>query len=727
MAERVQVQGLGGAVPGISPTIQRGGQYGIQVQRAGRNKLMDLADALGEVNPMLQQYTRVADIEAEQFEEELAGKSPEEVQAMLKQTEGELDKQVRRGGMGWLTSPLNQKRKLKAIGKLASRDLVNEIRVRMVNPKQGDPEDLTERANFIRQEYIDNTPALQSSVFAQEGLNENTRSAIEGIIGDYEVQQAAQDKKETIYATASSFYDSIYNITGVPEVQEALFRGEFGFEIERDANGNVVTLGDILKREWEATGANTAAEQRVILQSVVKRLAADGLANQADGLRDWAKTNLKFGNADMSKRFYNELTEVIENAEATAEDQEKRERIDKVRDIFSEYKRAYDDIDIFGKTGSFGGVEYDNVSELMNVAMRDPRIAGDDTATTDLSDQVKDWTRRNFNPKERAANELQSQTTGLQEVNALLVDKLKNHIVSTAIDLQDDERQQTASLNARIELSESINNKALDLNEQDLTEKERKRQLLQFTREEEKRIFGEFKKEVSALKDIKEKEENEKARTTKFLQDEGKNLKAVDRGFYKLSDLFGYEADDTDLAEIDKNLKVIGAKQAVDEEKRKAIDYVSNYGTLASDVLSKRLKPNAWKEEPTGPTDLVIGRFPQTIPAKPGVRYSSNEIEGMLNQWMNINGFLDTFTDIELLKRGVSNDGNVSFDVADFKFRSKITRLLSIETLEDAKDITNEEDMPEEVKEKAFIIGIEDTVQFVKDQRELAKRLRLIR
>jgi hypothetical protein len=56
MAERVQVQGLGGQVPGISPTIQRGGQYAVQVQQAGRNKLMDLADALGQVNPMLQQY-----------------------------------------------------------------------------------------------------------------------------------------------------------------------------------------------------------------------------------------------------------------------------------------------------------------------------------------------------------------------------------------------------------------------------------------------------------------------------------------------------------------------------------------------------------------------------------------------------------------------------------------------------------------------------------------------
>ena len=76
---------------GIQPTIQRAGQYGIQVQRAGRNKLMDLADALSQVNPMLQQYGQVAEQEAELFEQELARKSPEEVQAMLKKTEGELD------------------------------------------------------------------------------------------------------------------------------------------------------------------------------------------------------------------------------------------------------------------------------------------------------------------------------------------------------------------------------------------------------------------------------------------------------------------------------------------------------------------------------------------------------------------------------------------------------------------------------------------------------------
>lgn len=77
MAERVQVQGLGGAVPGIQPTIQRAGQYSVAQVRAPRNKLMDLADALDQVNPALQQYgalqqtqERIGTEEAELIEEQ---------------------------------------------------------------------------------------------------------------------------------------------------------------------------------------------------------------------------------------------------------------------------------------------------------------------------------------------------------------------------------------------------------------------------------------------------------------------------------------------------------------------------------------------------------------------------------------------------------------------------------------------------------------------------------
>jgi hypothetical protein len=55
---RVQVQDLPDA-PGLQPTVRSGGQYGVAVQQAGRNKLMDLADALSTVNPMLKDFTAI--------------------------------------------------------------------------------------------------------------------------------------------------------------------------------------------------------------------------------------------------------------------------------------------------------------------------------------------------------------------------------------------------------------------------------------------------------------------------------------------------------------------------------------------------------------------------------------------------------------------------------------------------------------------------------------------
>ena len=63
--ERVQVQGLGDAVPGLQPTIQRAGQYSVGQRRAGRNKLMDLADALSQVNPILSEYGNIRRVEQE--------------------------------------------------------------------------------------------------------------------------------------------------------------------------------------------------------------------------------------------------------------------------------------------------------------------------------------------------------------------------------------------------------------------------------------------------------------------------------------------------------------------------------------------------------------------------------------------------------------------------------------------------------------------------------------
>jgi hypothetical protein len=341
MAEPEQIIGR---VASLQPTIQRGGQRTIQVERARENKWQRLAIHLSQMNPTVTSYLQVSDIEAEQFEEEMAGKSLEEQQAILKKTEDEIDTLTRRGVMGWLTSPLNQKRKLQSIGKLASRDLVSEIEARLINPQQGDPEDLTERANLVRQQFIDKTPALQSSVFAQEGLNKVSNTRIQETVANYERQQAQQAKEETLLATASSFYDKLETFVDVENDEaERLRRGDFDFVVEtiRDADNNVigsVTLGDYLLNEWNETGAYTAKEQRSLLTGLLKKMATNGMEDQADGLLLWAKDKLKFGNAKMSSMQYEDLEFIIDKAAEAEEDRRDRDGLDFVKETTGEYK-----------------------------------------------------------------------------------------------------------------------------------------------------------------------------------------------------------------------------------------------------------------------------------------------------------------------------------------------------------------------------------------------------
>ena len=287
MDERVQVRGLGDAVPSIQPTIQRAGQYSIGQVRAGRNKLMDLADALGQVNPVLQQYTQVADIQAQQFEDELARKSPEEVQAMLQKTGSELDKQVRKGAMDWLTSPLNQKRKLEAIGKLASRDLMTEINKRLTNPQPDDPEGGLDIVNKVRDEYIANNPALSDSLLAREGLQKAINPQIQPLVTNFEVRQSAIAKEELAFSTASSLFETVKNISDA---------------LNADASAGIYDLETLrsFEDDWNNLNAYSPKEQKAIFTSVLRKLAASGDEDRADGFLSWASENLKFGTAKMS-------------------------------------------------------------------------------------------------------------------------------------------------------------------------------------------------------------------------------------------------------------------------------------------------------------------------------------------------------------------------------------------------------------------------------------------
>ena len=273
--ERVQVQGLGDAVPGISPTIQRAGQYGIQVRQAGRNKLMDLADALGEVNPILQQYAQVSDIAAEQFEDELSAKSPEEIQAMLKQTGGELDKQVRRGAIGWLTSPLNQKRKLKAVGALMHDEYERELKNRVQDPANADVDinDLiTESKDTLRQKY-----SSLDSVFVNDGFEGAIRDTTQRYTLAHDTFSKAQAKQELKDAGKS-----------------ILFRAS-----RVDEQGGLVDIPGIDEWWTENEGSLTPAELFTLIREVAENHASQGDEEAALEWIDYASGHLRVGTTIM--------------------------------------------------------------------------------------------------------------------------------------------------------------------------------------------------------------------------------------------------------------------------------------------------------------------------------------------------------------------------------------------------------------------------------------------
>jgi hypothetical protein len=353
MAERVQVQGIGGAVPGISPTIQRGGQYSVQVQQAGRNKLMDLADALGQVNPLLRQYAGVAEQEAEMFEEELARKSPEEVQAMLKKTESELDKQVRRGGLGWLMSPLNQKRKLRAVGQASSRLMMEQVYNRLDNPQEGDADlSTSDIISLVQQDFVGNNEALAGSTFAQEGLQEAVNPQILPLVRQYDAQKNRIAKGENGVATVSGFYDLI---DGLKEV-EGLTTGAI-------ASG---AFTDEFNKIWENTNAHTAVEQRDLFKQTLFNLANNGHEDEAAELRIWAEdNNLKFGNASMSELERDNYDKYIEDVAEQAANSRDKKRRDTIEVVNAEAMQAYRDIKNPKKRyGSFQGREYTTERQL---------------------------------------------------------------------------------------------------------------------------------------------------------------------------------------------------------------------------------------------------------------------------------------------------------------------------------------------------------------------------
>jgi hypothetical protein len=720
--ERVQVQGLGRQTPSIRPTIQGVGSFNIATPTAPMppvpqsNKLIELANTLKASQGLLQQYGLAAEQEAQIFEEELSRKSPEEVQAMLKKTEGELDKQVRRGAMGWLTSPLNQKRKLRAVGKLAGNGLINEIEARMINPNADDPEDLTELANKVRQEYIEKTPSLQTSMFAQEGLNEASNARINALVSNYGRQQEVEAKANT----ASQVMDTMYQLVN------------HGYDGSTVSGFKEDGTTQELLNQWADMGGFNAKQQADFLEQTVVALARDGNEVKADAFLEWASVNLKLGNAKMSLIEKSRLSAQIDSAARGFEQLENKQRADLVIDKLGEYKIAHNAIQA-GRTGTYNGQEYTDVTQLQlaaeNQASYTDAFQQDTRGFTELTDQINNFVRVDADPIERMTQELQRNTPGLNVVTStFLRNKLQPHLDNIA-KLNGDIKAFDILLNANTALQQAIDTETSRLVMSGLSEKEQKEALLIFAQEESNRIIKDYTKDLNTRSEEFDKETQDRERVaTTLTESTEKAIKAPERNMFTkmFEGVFGYNVDDGDITEANMALSVLGNKQAPAEEKQKSVEYLKSYGVAASTGLAKKLGPNAWKVEPQFSTSLY---GPQQMIKGTGVRYTQEELQSFREDWVRINSFLETFTNLQTLETGVASflDTTVRFDPTIFAGRTRIARLLTTAELEQAEGITNDADMPTSIKSKAKLIGVDDLVQFVKDQREFAQRLQVIK
>ena len=687
--ERVQVQGLGGAVPGISPTIQRAGQYSVQVQRAGRNKLMDLADALGEVNPVLQQYTRVADLEAEQFEQELAGKSPEEVQAMLKQTEGELDKQVRRGGMGWLTSPLNQKRKLKAVGQASSRLLMEDVYNRLESPQAGD-EELSTREIIaqVQQNFVGNNEALTNSVFAQEGLQQAVNPQILPLVRQYDAQKNRVAKGDTAFGTTSVFYELAKDGSNLGDYDEV--------------------TSESLQDAWENLSAFSASEQRDLLGKVFDNLARNGMEEKADSLLVWAKDNLNIGAAKMTELEEDAYRSRIDSLAEAAERLEETEREDRVKDQAAKFRIAYNDIQRTGQ-GTYNGQEFTDLVSLQQAAEQAPEFDDDFRGKANLQANIDTIVRTDIDPVNMFVNEIYSNpfargaiTGGMQEIDRTFNATLDASTFPTEEALSDPEILRIKS-EYDAQFNESLNQELRRIAQLPEGRDPRAASELvnDFIIKEKERISREMERKIQIrLNKMVERDELTKSKVTE-------NNTAPEKSYFD-------DASDRLAKTIQANNVLLNV-DADKGERKKALKYFRNVNLneLAGIASGSAVK---------GPTVRLYGRGGTSAIYTPS--YSPKERDEALQNYMQGAALSMEFTKEEVLRNGVTSQG-VRFDIKQLD--PARVRFLTSEEVEEIKEITDLKSTNKtflKAKKLAEQIGADDVFDLITKQERLHKALK---
>ena len=310
--ERVQVQGLGGAVPGIQPTIQRAGQYAVAQVRAApvqvpqSNKLLDLADTLGTSFELVQQYGKLRQIQKEedisagqQFFAEQPDVAIESLESGIGKTKREIRKLVQQGVIDERSNPDFLLGIRAARGKTLAKDFRREL---LTNPDALSQEDpVVYIQNQVSEFY--QRPEIAGSAYAKQQV----QPLLDSISNEYISQVTRIQQDREIAQGKSDWLGSI--------VDKA-----------KDWSSNRASLSEDDFKEWIDDGAGNFKGSRKyaldnlfkpVIMDMVERGNTGGAMRKLQELENWVinkDTGAKFVTLELSKEINSLQNQILSSS-----------------------------------------------------------------------------------------------------------------------------------------------------------------------------------------------------------------------------------------------------------------------------------------------------------------------------------------------------------------------------------------------------------------------------
>lgn len=669
--KRVQVADLADA-PKLQATIQSGGNYRVAVQQAGDNKMLQLARSLEKVNPILQNYGAIQDLDVQAYKDDLAVLNADELKKKLSQTEENIDKEVRKGNIPFLGSPLNLKRKKRALGKAAHDQFLQSLvsaEGRLNIPIEGDSDKTT--AVIINEEiekFVEENPALQGQ-FTREGFQQAVNPTILNLTRQYDGEKARIAKGEILLENTSDIYR-------LAKAATHLNSAAYDEQMKNVFN------------DWKELNAFNPAQQLKVIENVAEQLAKVD-EQKAYAFLKWSAKSLKVGNAKFGKMEdqYDRMLDMIEREAEVQGRLDDAERDDKKELIASQFTLAVNAIQNTGKA-TFNGETFNDTGLLLKAYQETVAQDGDPVYAAQAQLDFEKVVRGDVDPDEHARREI----IGNSFAYSLLPRTVKNAFDVALTDYSDvdqDPRKLQLQTSVYADLNNKIDNKIKQLIASgDAQDPVQASQMLnEFINEEVAKLPPTLEKRIQKLDSIIQKESDDLSKLTSLQQpatDDPTEAQTEDLFYYPWQD------EQKDISnKLMHNLKVIFNSETSKEERKEA-----RYFNIQH-------------------TNKLLKEFTRIYNDK---RQTFETRMSAKTDYFRHARFNESTFNLEALRTGYVRDG-FKFDPRKIEIGNTV--LISEERLEEVKDIENLESVPDDIKEIAQLVGSDNPLKLIELQVKL--------